>query len=311
MKGPFRRFCTFFVSFSLILSFTGCFAPKEAVPDVLSPTPALVQSPSPAPAQTPLPTPTPTPASDVVWADPVFEAEVRQALMKPEGVPVMKKELQAVTSLSLTMGVKSLADLKYFENLEELWVVPSYELEQPLDLTPIGELKKLIRLELSLNGGGYDLGFLKELPQLTSLTLQWYCNGADISALSSLTDLTELGLIEMEGLDLKKLSGLTRLTALSLKFCDVRSLTPLEGLINLRSLALQGSAELKSLSPLTGMEDLEFLDLTGCLKVKSLEPLRGLEKLNELFVVADPALDLSPVAHVKYINGQENAAAAP
>jgi hypothetical protein len=266
------------------------------------------------PAVTPLAsaqTASPTLPPGVVWEDPVFEAEVRQTLMKQEGTPVTAAELKSVTTLSLTMGVTSLADLMYFENLEELLIDPDYQLKQDIDLTPIGELKKLTVLTLRLSGDETDFNFLKELPQLTSLTIQWPCDNADISFLSTLSNLTELGLIEMTGIDLANLSGLTKLTILSLKYCDVTDISALENLINLKSLMLQDSAQLEDLSPVAGMKELTFLDLTACVGIKSLEPLRGLEKLTELTIVDNSGLDLSPVAHVKYINGQEREINAP
>ena len=266
------------------------------------------------PAVTPLAsaqTASPTLPPGVVWEDPVFEAEVRQTLMKQEGTPVTAAELKSVTTLSLTMGVTSLADLMYFENLEELLIDPDYQLKQDIDLTPIGELKKLTVLTLRLSGDETDFNFLKELPQLTSLTIQWPCDNADISFLSTLSNLTELGLIEMTGIDLANLSGLTKLTILSLKYCDVTDISALENLINLKSLMLQDSAQLEDLSPVAGMKELTFLDLTACVGIESLEPLRGLEKLTELTIVDNSGLDLSPVAHVKYINGQEREIYAP
>ena len=123
--------------------------------------------------------------------------------------------------------------------------------------------------ELRLSGEGYNLGSLRELPQITSLAIQWPSLSEDISAISSLSNLTELGLVEMEGLDLDKLSGMTQLTKLYLKFCDVTSLAPLQRLTNLRVLALQDSNRLRSLSPIAGMKGLEFLDLTGCSEIES------------------------------------------
>ncbi len=256
-------------------------------------------------------TASPTLPPGVVWEDPVFEAEVRQMLMKQEGTPVTAAELKSVTTLSLTMGVASLTDLKYFENLEDLWIVSDDRLEQDIDLTPIGELKKLTVLTLRLSGDEIDFNFLKEVPQLTSLTIQWPCDNADISSLSTLSNLTELGLIEMTGIDLANLSGLTKLTILSLKYCDVTDISALENHINLKSLLLQDSPQLEDLSPVAGMKELTFLDLTACIGIKSLEPLRNLEKLTELTIVDNWEIDLSPVAHVKYINGQEGYITVP
>lgn len=297
MKSYCRQLWLLFFTVTLLLFFTGC---SRQIQD-FSPEPQQTGA-----STTPPPVPTPTPVSDIVWTDTAFEAIVRQTLMKSEGDVVMRKELQEITSLSLLTGVSDLTDLKYFDHLEELHVRPAYPLEHPMDLSPIGRLKRLERLDVSLYGDGYDLSFLRELPQLTALTIQWPSKGEDISAISSLSNLTVLGLMEIEGLDLSRLSGMVQLTELYLKFCDVTSLEPLEDLVNLRVLALQDSQGLGSLSPIGGMKSLEFLDLTGCLMVESLEPLRSLEKLTEVFIAINPELDLSPLSHVKYINGQPN-----
>lgn len=295
-----RFFCSLaaFVFPLCALLFTCCATPVKS--EAQPPSSAAVPVISFVPVQ--------TAASVIVWTDPVFEEEVRYVLSKPEGEPITEAELQAITSLSLTAGVTSLADLRHFQNLRELWVVYHDALEQPLDLSPIGELKQLTSLTLSLSGEEYDFALLENLPNLTALSLQWHSAGADISVLSSLTALTNLGLIEMTELDLKELSGLTQLDALYLKYCAVEDITPLEPLVNLKILALQDSPNLCDLSPVAGMKDLAFLDLTGCIGIKSLEPLRNLEKLTELFIPDDPALDRSPVAHVKYINGLKNMA---
>ena len=296
MKRHVLQVCILTSLFFLILLLTGC-SPEQTTPVVFPFASAQIVSPTLPPG--------------VKWGDLVFEAEVRQMLMKQKGAPVTAAELKSVTTLSLTMGVTSLADLKYFENLEELWIDPDYQHKQDIDLTPIGELKKLTVLTLRLIGDEIDLNFLKELPQLTSLTIQWPFDNADISSLSTLSNLTELGLIEMTGIDLANLSGLTKLTILSLKYCDVTDISALENLINLKSLMLQDSPQLEDLSPVAGMKELTFLDLTACVGIKSLEPLRNLEKLTELTIVDNLEIDLSPVAHVKYINGQEREVNSP
>jgi hypothetical protein len=150
------------------------------------------------------------------------------------------------------------------------------------DISPLGKLKALESLDLSLCFALTDISMLAESASLRRLELRG-CGVSDLLALSENPGLTYLGLAGTRVEDLWPLVTVTALDTLNLGSCrNVSDLAPLAYLENLKELNLAGCARVTDISPLRTLEKLESLDLSNCGKVSSIEPLGDLRNLRKL-----------------------------
>jgi hypothetical protein len=197
-------------------------------------------------------TETPTEASDsaqempdaVVFADPVLEARVREAMGKPEG-DITIAEAETVTELKLNTEytadeppegtiIRDLSGLESFKNLENL----ELHFHAVTDISPLAGLTKLHSLSL----GGNPIADITPLSGLTNLgwlTL-FNCQASDYSPLANLTGLGGLLMDHSTISDVSMLSGLTELWWLGLSNTQVSDVSPLSTLVNLTQLQLEG-----------------------------------------------------------------------
>ena len=124
-----------------------------------------------------------------------------------------------------------------------------------------------------------DLGQLRYMPRLTSLTLTDFPI-TDLSPLAELTNLRRLTVTNTPVSDLTPLAGLTNLDSLVLNDNQISDLTPLAGLVNLHNLHLHNNP------------------------VSDLTPLAELPSLRVLHMYGTPVTDWSPVDHVFSITGR-------
>ena len=198
-------------------------------------------APVTAPAATPTPGPTAAAPTTVVFADPVLEQKVREAMDKPSG-DITTAEAEAVTELRLNIEwqpqiptetqIQNISGLEYFKNLEYL----DLSFNGIRDISPLAGLTKL--KDLSLGGNPIqDIAPLEALTNLLCLKL-FNCEASDYSVLAKLSNLEFLMLDRTPFSDAGLLSGLTQLNWLSLSFTQVKDISPLAGLTNLRRLYL-------------------------------------------------------------------------
>jgi hypothetical protein len=187
----------------------------------------------------------------------------------------------------------------------------------PLDVTVLGDLPELTRLDLLVPTSGWSM--LAALPRLSGLQLSGIGHVARLAPLRDLTGLELVGLRDIAGLadlapleflaapkwlglhncpDLTDLSGLTRwapsLRHLWLKDCGPADFTPLSGLPGLDLLDLWGRAP-SDLSVLSGLHRLETLRLSGQPGLPDLAPLRDLPSLRRLWLYRSGDIDLTPL----------------
>jgi len=184
-------------------------------------------------------------ADVVVFADPVLEARIREAMDKPDG-DITVAEAEAVTELELDTDfspdepeegtvIKDLSGIEYFINLETL----SLQFHAVTDITPLAGLTNLHSLGL----GGNPV--------------------ADITPLSGLTELWSLTLFNCQAEDYSPLANLVNLGTLLLEYSTITDLTPISGLTNLGWLSLTGT-QVSDVSPIANLSDLGRLDLADC-----------------------------------------------
>ncbi len=217
---------------------------------------------------------------------------------KSSGDSITCGELQSLTTFAgMSGGTIDLRGIEYAINLEGL----AFANVQPADLSPLKGLKKLKRLEISVdtvpltqdfdcNEGGFwqlsGLDTLLTLPNLESLILQ----GRDIKDLSVLANLTHLktlnlrcNLIE----DVSPLARLTQLESLVLGGNRITNISPLASLTNLTELHLDRNCP-KNLGALKNLTGLQILSISGDTSAGDgptycpLEDFQPLENLNRL-----------------------------
>lgn len=183
-------------------------------------------------------------ADVVVFADPVLEARIREAMDKPDG-DITVAEAEAVTELDLSTDftadepeegtvITDLSGIESFINLDSL----SLEFHDVTDITPLAGLTNLHSLGL----GGNPV--------------------ADITPLIGLTELRSLSLFNCQAEDYSPLANLVNLDTLFLEYSTITDLTPVSGLTNLKWLSLNGTevSDVLQIANLTGLTGLNLAD---------------------------------------------------
>lgn len=171
------------------------------------------------------------PADAVIFADPVLEAKVREALGKTGGY-ISMAEAEGITELLLRNDwtaqederILDISALAYFPNL--------FKLELTFNaISDISVLSKLTQLKF-LDLGGNQVGDITPLAGLTKLeALTLFGNGlTDIQALCGLTNLDSLFIHANQIVDISPLANMTRLSLLMAQDNQISDISPLAGL---------------------------------------------------------------------------------
>ncbi len=164
--------------------------------------------------------------------------------------------------------------------------------------------------ELDLAGAGLtdaDLISLKEMTNLTSLSLKDNPQITDLSPLSGLTSLKTLELQNTGASDLSPLSSLTGLTELRIANPDVSDLTPLSSLTELTTLYLDDgdlfSSAITDLSPLAGLKKLQVLCIPPMPNYKDFSCLSGLTELRTLRMMGTTSSGSNSIQSLDFLAG--------
>lgn len=196
--------------------------------------------------------------------------------------------------------IDSILKVDQFANLEHLYVESPGIMDKVTDISALGGLKKLKKLQLMEADGIADFGVLYSLTELEELAID--SEGLkDVSFLQKMTSLKSLSIQNSIVLDISAVGELTSLTELRLiDNYDIRNYDVLESLKQLENLTLKlpsGSrmpetgnwTKLKKLS-ISGAEDIGFLselsqleelEISGCdcSNYEAISSLQGLKTL--------------------------------
>jgi hypothetical protein len=204
-------------------------------------------------------------------------SELRIFRVMDHAVNADPADIAALTQLSALFFFRSLADLNFLRDLQQLERLGIGPVDTVHDFSPINDLPQLTFLSL-VEAQLDDYKTLAILPQLTGLALinvaepvhgftglialtpklDWLrlTNNQWIRTVSPLAELHDLSFLDLHRIpisDLTPLAGLRRLQRVYLTECDqVCDLTPLASLPNLLYLDLRGVAPGVDLSPLSG-----------------------------------------------------------
>lgn len=182
------------------------------------------------------------------FRDPNLETEVRRKLVRPKG-PITLADLKNVRTLNLSGGKVDELDPCIFPALtgvKDIFLGPG-DLH---DLTPLSGLANLESLRASINKVG-DVTPLGKLFKLDRLDLG-RTGIRDLKPIGNLTNLTELQIDDTEVSDIGPLASCAKLERLSIKRTQVKDLTPLRELKKLKFLYTEGTPvdDLSPLAPL-------------------------------------------------------------
>lgn len=225
-------------------------------------------------------------ATPVVFADPVFEAAIREQLERPSG-DVTRADMATLTTLDVTQGqieTQSLEGIQHATNLRSLFIGGT-AVEDLATLADLESLEMLYAWKWGSDARIVDVSPLAPLTQLRSLSV-YEQNRADhdlntIDDISAVADMRELRYFSVRNnlvADLTPLTNLTQLVTLDLTDSPIRDLRPLAGLVNLEVLEVCCAPE---------------PDSGGITTVAALE---NLESLRVLWIHENFISDLTPIA---------------
>ena len=221
-----------------------------------------------------------TPGATVTLGDGALRDAVESALGKSAGATITQLDMATLTTLRAAWnGVVDLAGMERAVNLRRLYLGNN----SISDISALGALTSLTRLELDNNNAISDVSALGTLTSLsvlrlqnnaisdisalgtlTSLTELWLHNNSisDVSALGTLTSLSVLRLQNNAISDVSALGTLTSLTELGLHNNSISDVSALGALTSLGVLSLHNNA-ISDVSSLRNLAALWFLDLAG------------------------------------------------
>ena len=224
----------------------------------------------------------------LTFADPQFEAAVREAIAKPLGA-LYPSDVANLTTLDARD--RSISDLGGVENLVALEELKLNK-NQISDVVPLGALGRLTTLHLNRNEIT-DINPLGAIDPLTELEVAGN-QIADITVLARLKSFTKLALNDNQVADLSPLADLIELESLQLQNNQIGDLTPLQNLTGLRSLQLNNNqiADISALKNLTDIRDLAFSNN----QVSEISALAGMRELTILSMENNQVANLGSLA---------------
>ena len=206
----------------------------------------------------------------VEFADPAFEAAIRQMLSTGETTGIYTSQLWEITEFTYPEDAAVYTDLAYLTNLKSL-TFTNMNLDTLSCLEGLSALETLSFTNCNFPAG--DLTVLAALPSLQKLTMDG-CGLTTIAGLEGAQRLTYLDLDNNTLRNLEVLSGMTTLQELYLAHNAVTSLAALSTLENLAVLDVSYNS-VTDISPLTSCIRMQSLNLV----YNQLTSLAGVDKL--------------------------------
>jgi len=213
----------------------------------------------------------------IQFTDQNLETVIREALNKTEG-NLTAKDVEGLTKLDAAdKDISNLSGIEFCTNLQDL----NLEANKIKDLSPLGSLANLRKLDLEINVDISDITPLGSLTKLEVLDLSYLeFQTIDVDTLNKLTSLRELDLGGL-WMDMSPLSKLTiNLQILLLYNNGITNIDFLSNLTSLEVLSLSFENQIKNISPLSNLTNLRVLYLDGN-EITDISPLERLTKIGD------------------------------
>ncbi|WP_161568209.1 stalk domain-containing protein [Anaerobacillus alkaliphilus] len=228
-----------------------------------------------------------------------------EELKQLQELSVVAPKLRALTDFrSLTM-LKSLAVIAPVEDITglgtslEILEIAGHKIT---DFTPLSKLGNLKELNL-FNGSGakLDLTPVGELKKLTTLRISGN-NVTNLKVLSQLSNLQTLELKDSQLTDITGLSGVKSIQSLYLSKNNISNLSPLSTLQKLDVVDLENN-QIKNLNPLRNLPELSVLFLKHN-QVTELEALKHLPNLQVVSLTDNPLKSREAMDVIRFLEGK-------
>lgn len=255
------------------------------------------------------PTPSVSENKEIIFKDINFRNAVTQALGKKDFESILVSDVQQLTSFSARVcGISDISEIAYFTNLENL----DLKGNRITDLTPLGGLTKLKKLDISKNftllsgdrEKGLNLAPLKSLVLLEELN----ASGNMITDLSPLAGLACLKNLDVQNNRLTDISSLA--TCVGIESLNIASNYHIDGITmneqgvsditfvrempNLHTLIASNNV-ITTLEGVETLTKLTYVDVTQNY-LMNLTPLAGCTALKTLYAENNNLLDLQALA---------------
>lgn len=204
-------------------------------------------------------------------------------------------KMPKLNSLTLTDANVSDASFSAVAGIAGLTTLSLTGSPELTDLTPLGSLTKLSRLDISRNVKLSDLSPLGGLMALRDFTASQNPLLTDLEPLRELTSLTSVSVYKTAIDTLEPLSELTAITNISAGYTNVTTLEPLAKLTKMRNLSFD-YAKLHSLAGIEDMVDLRTLEVNYNSDIgDNLQALGSKPELTRIHMNAIGATSLEPL----------------
>ena len=226
-------------------------------------------------------------AQTVDIPDPALRTALEMALGKQVDEDITQEDMASLESFdAFESGIRNIRGLEFAVNLTQLHL----GLNHISNLSSLKGLKKLTVLDLHRNGNISNVTPLKDLTNLTWLSLRGN-RIVDMSPLKGLINLTYLHVAYNRMSDVSPFKSLTNLTFLDIEVNRVSDLSPLSELTNLTYLDFD-STRVSDLSPIKTLTELKELDASDN-QISDISTLKYLTKLTYLDLDDNQISDIS------------------
>lgn len=188
--------------------------------------------------------------------------------------------------------MKSLADLKYFSSLENIYVT----LQPEINFNTIpDENSEKVRVLQIYQSQLEDISFLEKFENLIALGLDMN-NIKDLSPLEGKDTIYYLNLCSNEVEDLTPIASITSLRSITAYSNKIAELTPLTNLPNLEEIEFYDNL-IKDISPLKEIRTLKRVELINNL-IEDVSPLQEFEFFEELRLTGNPITNIHLLDHI-------------
>ena len=227
---------------------------------------------------------------EVIFSDPAMETEIRKLLNLPFGATVFSNDVWTIRSFTVPKEAKDYTELKYMPYLQELTIDNGVSgqlgyIEDMPDLTSLTVTNTIVSTE--------ELSLIAQLKKLEHLTL----NGCSLTTLSPLASLNELVYLDVGNNTVRNLEPITSMKKLEVLHIQRNAVNDLSAISSCNTLLIVDASynSLSDLSPLSGLSKLQHLDVKYN-TVSSVSDISQLRNLNYLDISNNALTDVTPLA---------------
>ena len=215
-------------------------------------------------------------------------------IYSPEKIVSLKGLEKCPNLRELDLSDQGIEDLSPLSNLRKLVRLDLDQNWQPFDLVPLANLTNMEKLDISSNSIS-DIRPLYNMKKLKYLNLSENNAIKDISVIGNFSELESIYMAGLPINDISHFAKLTKLKCLWFPACSVRDILCVKNMPNLQFLVF-GKNSVKDLSPIAELYDLEWIYGEDNW-LSDLKPLENLTKLTRVRFFRNQIEDIEPLVN--------------